>query len=612
MFSYIFMKILESRPERYDTGINFLSGGHAAKIRKQIVREFVKPGMNVLDIGCGTGLLIEDAAKAGAEVKGIDISEGMLKVAQKRIEKSELQNKISIYNAGVVEIDSLFAENSFDLIVSTLVFSELYSEERAMALFQIKRLLKPDGKLVIAGEVQPDNFFKRMAHFFVRLPLAILTYTIAQTGTKPLTNISEEVTKSGFSIVKEERSFLDGFILLSANNSKNAGSDKINFDVVKQPDDDFSIIKSVWDYLGRWFPNPVEPGLRIIGSPDRSSPVILTSNFHLTARRVEKSLKNENLFLLIAPTNGINVWCATEGGDLNTHSVITAIKTSRLNERVDHNKIILPQFSAPGIDLMLLQRETGRKGLFGPAYAKSIPEYLKDHNSVFKNNKADFSLPFRLEMLLSMNFIIWFIIAIIILFAVPKLVLPVSIYFWLTGFVLYAGYPAIPGKSGWLKAGVLSIIEVVLIVLISFFILKTPIFSYWKIMVGITAINLWLGFDLKGIVAGYPSEAEWLMRRLGMKSFGHIFSAEKQNEGIIQQDINRCNNCRICLMVCTKGVFDIDENKNIRIKNQSECFACNACVTQCPEDALQLGKRMNLELENTKEDKGKKFITGIF
>ncbi len=591
MFSYIFMKILESRPERYDAGINFLSGGHAAKIRKQIVQEFVKPGMNVLDIGCGTGLLIEDAAKAGAEVKGIDISEGMLKVAQKRIEKSGLQDKISIYNVGVVEIDTLFAENSFDLIVSTLVFSELYSEERAMALFQIKKLLKPNGKLVIAGEVQPDNFFKRIAHFFVRLPLAILTYIVAQTGTKPLTNISEEVTRSGFSIVNEELSFLDSFILLSANNSKNTGSDTINFDVVKQPDDDFSIIKSVWDYVGRWFPNPVEPGLRIIGNPDRSSPVILTSNFHLTVRRVEKSLKNENLFLLIAPTNGINVWCATEGGALNTHSVITAIKTSRLNERVDHNKIILPQFSAPGVDLMLLRKETGRKGFFSTAYVKSIPKYLKDHSSVFDNNKADFSLPFRLEMLLSMNFIVWFAIAIVTLFVAPKLVLPVSVYFWLTGFALYAGYPVIPGKSGWLKAGVLSLIEAVLIALISFFILKIPLFSYWKTMLGITAINLWLGFDLRGIVAGYPSEAEWLMRRLGMKSFGHIFSAEKQNEGIIQQEINRCNNCRICLMVCPKGVFDIVENKNIRIANQSECFACNACVTQCTENALQLRKR---------------------
>ncbi|GBD91587.1 demethylmenaquinone methyltransferase [bacterium BMS3Abin04] len=584
------MKILESRPERYDTGINFLSGGHAAKIRKQIVRNFIKPGMKMLDIGCGTGLLIEDAAKAGAEVKGIDISAGMLKVAQKRIGKSGLQDKISIYNAGVVEIDTIFTENSFDVIVSTLVFSELYSEERALVLYQIKKLLKPNGKLVIAVEVQPDDLFKRIAHFFVRLPLTVLTYIIAQTGTKPLTDISDEVIKSGFSIIKEERSFLDSFIILSANNSENTGYVEMDLPAVKKPGDDYSIIKSIWDYIGRWFPNPVEPGLRITGNPGRSSPVILTSNFHLTVRRVEKSLKNENVFLLIAPTNGINVWCAAEGGDLNTHSVITAIKTSRLNERVDHNKIILPQFSASGIDLKLLKKETGRKGLFGPAYSKSIPKYLKNHKTVFENNKADFSLPFRLEMLLSMNFIIWFVIAIVTLFTAPEVLLPVSIYFWLTGFVLYAGYPIIPGKSGWLKAGILSIIEIIAIALYTFLILKMPGFAYWKIMLGTSAINLWLGFDLKGIVAGYPSEAERLMKKLGMKSFGHIFSAEKQNEGLIQQDIGKCNNCRICLMVCPKGVFDIVEKKNIRIKNQSECFACNACVTQCTENALLLGK----------------------
>jgi len=365
MFSYIFMKILESRPERYDSGINFLSGGHAVKIRKQIVKNFVKPGMKVLDIGCGTGLLIEEAAKAGAEVTGIDISAGMLEVAQKRIEKSGLQNKISVCNIGVVEIDTLFTENSFDLIVSTLVFSELYSEERTLVLYQIKKLLKPNGKLVIAVEVTPKNLVKRIAHLFIRLPLSILTYIIAQTGTKPYTNISEEVTKSGFSILKEERSFLDSFILLSASNSENISCDMIHLPVVMKPDDDFSIIKSIWDYIGRWFPNPVEPGLRVIGNPDRNSPVILTSNFHLTVRRVEKSLKNENVFLLVAPTNGINVWCASTGGELNTHSVITAIKTSRLNERVDHHTIILPQCSASGINLELLLKETGRKGLFG-------------------------------------------------------------------------------------------------------------------------------------------------------------------------------------------------------------------------------------------------------
>ena len=139
MFSYIFMKILENRPERYDKRIYILSWGHAKEIRMQIVQIYVKPGMEILDIGCGTGSLIIDAAKAGAVTTGVDISTGMLAVAKKRIANSGMQERITLHNAGAAEIDSLFEENSFDLIISTLVFSELYAEERALTLNQIKK-----------------------------------------------------------------------------------------------------------------------------------------------------------------------------------------------------------------------------------------------------------------------------------------------------------------------------------------------------------------------------------------------------------------------------------------------------------------------------------------
>ena len=589
MFSYVFMKILESRPDRYDRGINFLSGGQAEKIKKRIVKDHVKAGTRILDIGCGTGSLIVHAAKAGASAWGVDNSTRMLEAAQKKITKNGLQDKISIHKAGAVEIDTLFPERSFDIIVSTLVFSELYSEERASVLYQAKKLLKPDGKLLIAGEVQPAVLYKRVVHLLLRFPLAVLTYIISQTGTKPLSHISKEVARAGFTLSKEERSFLDSFIVLTADNSVSPGAEAPDLPAVKTPGDDFSIVKSIWDYIGRWFPNPVEPGLRAIGNPGRNSPVLLTSNFHLTVRRVEKALENEDAFLLVAPANGINVWCASTGGELNTHSAISVIKTSRIQERVDHNKIILPQFSAPGIERELLQNTNGRRGIFGPAYARDIPAYLKNTASVFEKNRADFSLPFRLEMLLSMNFIIWLPLAVLTLCIRPDRLLPLSICFWLSGFILYSCYPLIPGKSGWLKAFIFSIAEVAAAALYSVILLKMPAFTLWRLMVGFSLINLMLGFDLKGTAAGYPSEAERLMLKLGMKSFGHLFSAEKENEGLVQQDINRCNNCRTCLMVCPKGVFGIVDEKNIRIINQSECLACGACVKQCGENALKLG-----------------------
>jgi ubiquinone/menaquinone biosynthesis C-methylase UbiE len=163
MFSYIFMKILESRPSRYDKGINIISGGHAKKIKNEIVMNWIKPGIKMLDIGCGTGELMANAAGAGAHVTGIDISEGMLKVARRWFEDLALRGRETLYHASVTELDELFPGNAFDVITSTLVFSELYPAERIWAMNELHRILKPSGVLVVADEVRPRAFIKRLA-----------------------------------------------------------------------------------------------------------------------------------------------------------------------------------------------------------------------------------------------------------------------------------------------------------------------------------------------------------------------------------------------------------------------------------------------------------------
>ena len=171
------MKILESRPHRYDWGINLLTGGHASRIKDDIVANYIRPDMVVLDVGCGTGSLAIKAAKAGARLTGLDISESMLAVAREQIKKNRLENEVVLNHAGVVEIDALFEENSFDLITSTLVISELYGEEREWALRELYRILKSDGKLLIVGEVKPKHPLKR-AFRVDKVSIAILISVI--------------------------------------------------------------------------------------------------------------------------------------------------------------------------------------------------------------------------------------------------------------------------------------------------------------------------------------------------------------------------------------------------------------------------------------------------
>lgn len=325
-----------------------------------------------------------------------------------------------------------------------------------------------------------------------------------------------------------------------------------------------------------------------MGHPDEDSPVFVTSNFHLTVKRVKEALEGEDCYLLVAPTRGINVWCASTGGDMNTQSIIRVVKTSKISEKVEHRKLILPQFSAPGIDREYLKQKTGWNAVFGPAYAKDIPTFLKNNFNKTKDQcKAKFPLQFRLEMLLSMNFLIWVLIGIITLLINSSWFLKASTFFWLSGFILYAGFPFIPTRSGWLKGVFVSLIEMIAIVLFSSLVMGYSWWAYWNWMIVVFVINMWLGFDLRGIVAGYSSEAEQLLDKLGFKSFGGYFSTENKEFGIINLDKDKCIDCETCLNVCPKGVYGQEVNQDeVFLQHPESCFECNACIRQCPVNAL--------------------------
>jgi len=207
------MKVLESSPSRYDRGIDLISLGQAGRIKKRIVDNEVIGNDRVLEIGCGTGTFAIMAAKKGTHVTGFDVSSAMLDVARKKVEKEALSDKIALVEMGVSGMDS-FEDSSFDLVVSTLVFSELSPDERKYALQHSLRLLKPGGKLVLADEVKPDSFWRRFIHAVIRIPLTVFTYVLTQTTTRAVDGLKESVREAGFEIIKEERLLLGSFLYL--------------------------------------------------------------------------------------------------------------------------------------------------------------------------------------------------------------------------------------------------------------------------------------------------------------------------------------------------------------------------------------------------------------
>ena len=101
------------------------------------------------------------------------------------------------------------------------------------------------------------------------------------------------------------------------------------------------LLKTIWGLFFRLFPCPSPTGLIRIGNPNSRSPVLLTCNFHLTVERLKRVLRGTDTWLLVADSKGVNVWCAAGGDEFNTHSVVSALKTSGIDDRVDHRTVIL-------------------------------------------------------------------------------------------------------------------------------------------------------------------------------------------------------------------------------------------------------------------------------
>ena len=106
MFSFVYMKILESVPSRYDWGIKILTFGRISRVYDRLTSN-IKKGDYVLDIGCGTGALTMRAAIRGATVVGMDINPEMMEIAREKGEELGLSEKIEFIEMGVAELGEM-------------------------------------------------------------------------------------------------------------------------------------------------------------------------------------------------------------------------------------------------------------------------------------------------------------------------------------------------------------------------------------------------------------------------------------------------------------------------------------------------------------------------
>jgi len=152
---------------RYDFLNRFLSAGIDVSWRKKAIKQLqsLQPEI-LLDVATGTGdvaILAERMLKP-KKIVGIDISQGMLDIGRKKIEKLGLQNQIELVKGDSEMIG--FPDNTFDAI--TVAFGVRNYQNLEKGLADMLRVLKPGGKLVVLEFSRPKQvLFKQVYNLYM-------------------------------------------------------------------------------------------------------------------------------------------------------------------------------------------------------------------------------------------------------------------------------------------------------------------------------------------------------------------------------------------------------------------------------------------------------------
>lgn len=176
----------------YDSIVNFLGFGNYfyRKIASQIDPQ---SRGSILDVGTGTANLALTIKRRcpKAKVIAVDPDENILKIARRKIQKEKID--INLVKAYAQKLP--FNSGTFDWIVSSFVIHHIPKPFKKQAFLEMKRVLKPEGKILIIDFGQPKNILANLVTW--------LASFVEDVGPNRKGLIPMLLSESGFKDIKE-------------------------------------------------------------------------------------------------------------------------------------------------------------------------------------------------------------------------------------------------------------------------------------------------------------------------------------------------------------------------------------------------------------------------
>lgn len=131
------------------------------KSPRKALLDAIEGDEKILDLCTGTATNAMNIAKAktGVQMMGVDLSNAMLNVGREKIKKSGLKN-ITLQQMDATHLK--FEDNCFDKVLLSLALHELKKEIASQIIMEAKRVVKPDGEIIVTEWERSTGLVQRL------------------------------------------------------------------------------------------------------------------------------------------------------------------------------------------------------------------------------------------------------------------------------------------------------------------------------------------------------------------------------------------------------------------------------------------------------------------